>query len=169
MPLRSQKMNRFIFGFQRRVWWPKWTPASSNCLMVTTAIRNVTPSHRLRVQPGASARAFSGAEATVGAPGGVPRLPKGSAAGRHPSAPGPRAAVPAGPPEPLSAQRRGASCSITSRRPVLSLLGRDAYRERSASGGSAVGQAEPAAQLHHGLGVDLAHPALGHAEHLADL
>src|SRR6266850_3800423 len=30
-------MNRFIFGFQRRVWWPKWTPASSNCFMVTTA------------------------------------------------------------------------------------------------------------------------------------
>src|SRR3990167_9491813 len=24
-------MNGFIFGFQRWVWWPKWTPASSNC------------------------------------------------------------------------------------------------------------------------------------------
>jgi hypothetical protein len=22
-------------GFQRRVWWPKWTPASSNSFMVT--------------------------------------------------------------------------------------------------------------------------------------
>src|SRR5215213_35890 len=24
-------MNGFILGFQRRVWWPKWTPASSSC------------------------------------------------------------------------------------------------------------------------------------------
>src|SRR5262245_45176646 len=23
-------MNGFIFGFQRLVWWPKWTPASSS-------------------------------------------------------------------------------------------------------------------------------------------
>src|SRR5688500_18647243 len=29
-------MNRFIFGFQRRVWCPKWTPASNSCFMVTT-------------------------------------------------------------------------------------------------------------------------------------
>src|SRR5207344_948812 len=29
-------MNRFIFGFQRRVWWPKWTPASSRSFMDTT-------------------------------------------------------------------------------------------------------------------------------------
>src|ERR1043166_945036 len=29
MPLRSPKMNGFIFGFQRFVWCPKWTPASS--------------------------------------------------------------------------------------------------------------------------------------------
>src|SRR5436305_52571 len=27
MPPRSEKMKRFIFGFQRRVWWPKWRPA----------------------------------------------------------------------------------------------------------------------------------------------
>src|SRR5262252_5874472 len=39
MPPRSVKMNRRIFGFQRRVWWPKWTPASSSCFMVTTATR----------------------------------------------------------------------------------------------------------------------------------
>src|SRR6476469_1735870 len=31
-------MNRFIFGFQRRVWWPKWTPASSNSFMETTGM-----------------------------------------------------------------------------------------------------------------------------------
>src|SRR5688500_12883495 len=47
MPLRSPKMNRFILGFQRRVWWPKWTPASNSCFMVTTATR-VLLSHRLR-------------------------------------------------------------------------------------------------------------------------
>jgi hypothetical protein len=31
-------MKRFIFGFQRRVWCPKWTPLSSSCFMLTTAI-----------------------------------------------------------------------------------------------------------------------------------
>src|ERR1700733_13410678 len=31
-------MKRFIFGFHRRVWWPKWTPASRSCRMETTAI-----------------------------------------------------------------------------------------------------------------------------------
>ena len=35
MPLRSPKMKRRIFGFQRRVWWPKWTPASSSSFSVT--------------------------------------------------------------------------------------------------------------------------------------
>src|SRR5579863_5348599 len=29
MRLRSPKMNGAIFGFQKRVWWPKCTPASS--------------------------------------------------------------------------------------------------------------------------------------------
>ena len=38
MPLRSVKMKRFIFGFQRRVWCPKWTPLSSSSRMVTTAM-----------------------------------------------------------------------------------------------------------------------------------
>src|SRR5579875_1742172 len=38
MPLRSVKMKRFIFGFQRRVWWPKWTPLSSSWRIVTTAM-----------------------------------------------------------------------------------------------------------------------------------
>src|SRR5580765_1065484 len=31
-------MKRRIFGFQRRVWWPKWTPASSSSRMETTAM-----------------------------------------------------------------------------------------------------------------------------------
>src|SRR5438105_9609926 len=39
MPDRSVKMKRRIFGFQRRVWWPKWTPASSSSRMETTAMR----------------------------------------------------------------------------------------------------------------------------------
>src|SRR5262245_4784879 len=38
MPPRSVKMKRRIFGFQRRVWWPKWTPASSSSRMLTTDI-----------------------------------------------------------------------------------------------------------------------------------
>src|SRR5829696_9071497 len=33
MPLRSPKMYSFIFGFQRFVWWPKCTPASSRSFM----------------------------------------------------------------------------------------------------------------------------------------
>ena len=37
MPPRSVKMNLRIFGFQRRVWWPKWTPASKSSRMETTA------------------------------------------------------------------------------------------------------------------------------------
>ena len=38
MPDRSLKMKRRIFGFQRRVWWPKWTPASRRSRMEATAI-----------------------------------------------------------------------------------------------------------------------------------
>src|SRR5690242_5618879 len=55
MPPRSPKMKRFIFGFQRRVWWPKCTPASRSSRMLTdtsdpfcwlTALRR-----RARVEP----------------------------------------------------------------------------------------------------------------------
>src|SRR5712671_5743340 len=38
MPPRSAKMKRRIFGFQRRVWWPKWTPASSRSRMETAPV-----------------------------------------------------------------------------------------------------------------------------------
>src|SRR5437016_6225252 len=38
MPDRSVKMKRRIFGFQRRVWWPKWTPASSSSRMEATGM-----------------------------------------------------------------------------------------------------------------------------------
>src|SRR3954470_4365988 len=44
MPLRSVKMKRFIFGFQRRVWCPKWTPLSSRFFMLTTATWRRLPS-----------------------------------------------------------------------------------------------------------------------------
>ena len=33
MPLRAPKMYGFIFGFQRLVWCPKWTPASRSCFI----------------------------------------------------------------------------------------------------------------------------------------
>src|SRR5690606_3369663 len=36
--LRSPKMYGAIFGFQKRVWCPKWTPASSIRRIVTSAI-----------------------------------------------------------------------------------------------------------------------------------
>jgi hypothetical protein len=35
IPLRSAKMNGFILGFQRRVWWPKWMPASRRARIET--------------------------------------------------------------------------------------------------------------------------------------
>src|SRR5215475_6503660 len=38
MPLRSPKMYFCIFGFQRLVWWPKCTPASSSSFMVKAAM-----------------------------------------------------------------------------------------------------------------------------------
>src|SRR5262249_23228312 len=38
MPLRSPKMYFCILGFQRLVWCPKWTPASSSSFMVSAAI-----------------------------------------------------------------------------------------------------------------------------------
>ena len=51
MPLRSVKMKRFIFGFQRRVWCPKWTPLSSSCFMVTTAIRRASSAGLAAARP----------------------------------------------------------------------------------------------------------------------
>src|SRR6266571_4281157 len=59
MPERSAKMKRRIFGFHRRVWCPKWTPASSRscnwgCAMpslsgfwsAAAVISRATPAHR---------------------------------------------------------------------------------------------------------------------------
>src|SRR5579862_3307657 len=53
MPFRSPKMYSFIFGFQRRVWWPKWTPASrSSFIVISTA--NVPPLRKGRFEPRSS-------------------------------------------------------------------------------------------------------------------
>ena len=38
--LRSPKMYGAILGFQKRVWWPKCTPASSMSRMVMSAMNN---------------------------------------------------------------------------------------------------------------------------------
>src|SRR3954469_14388069 len=38
IPSISPKMKRRMFGFQRRVWWPKWTPASSRSLSSASGI-----------------------------------------------------------------------------------------------------------------------------------
>src|SRR6266545_2113737 len=37
MPFRSPKMNSFIFGFHRFVWWPKCTPASNRSFIAIAA------------------------------------------------------------------------------------------------------------------------------------
>src|SRR6516165_6651807 len=49
MPLRSPKMNSFIFGFHRLVWWPKCTPASSRSF---NAIGTKCPPHSARPEAG---------------------------------------------------------------------------------------------------------------------
>src|SRR5215216_3944840 len=54
MPPRSPKMKRRILGFQRRVWWPKWTPASSSSLIPTWAMwgsLSVVPPGRRGTRP----------------------------------------------------------------------------------------------------------------------
>src|SRR3984957_7255039 len=47
--LRSPKMKGAIFGFQKRVWCPKWTPASSICRMDTLVILKLLFGLSLRV------------------------------------------------------------------------------------------------------------------------
>src|ERR1017187_7828935 len=39
IPLRSPKIYSFIFGFQRRGWWAKRTPASSNSFIVISTAK----------------------------------------------------------------------------------------------------------------------------------
>src|SRR5712664_799083 len=58
IPFRSMKMKRFIFGFHRRAWCPKWTPDSRSCFMVTTAnaVSLVPPLHGTASGPGRADR-----------------------------------------------------------------------------------------------------------------
>ncbi|GAA2397795.1 hypothetical protein GCM10010420_24830 [Streptomyces glaucosporus] len=70
MPLRSVKMKRFIFGFQRRVWCPKWTPLSSSSRIVTTAMAvspwcSVVRGGRVTAVPDAPARCLRMGPGTV--------------------------------------------------------------------------------------------------------
>src|ERR1700722_9333211 len=63
--LRSPKMKGAILGFQKRVWCPKWTPASSICRMDTLVINTPDWVEPPRVPVGNSA----------GSPGGTRRTP----------------------------------------------------------------------------------------------
>jgi hypothetical protein len=41
----------FILGFQRLVWWPKWTPASSNSFMEIVTKIYLALCYRISVKP----------------------------------------------------------------------------------------------------------------------
>src|SRR5690606_4611912 len=114
-------MYGFIFGFQRRVWCPKGTPASKSCFIVTALLDAVpflvASSVRRRISP--SSR--------------TPRLQ----------------------PRLHQAERADVCDRPDDTGGVLRLENRR------------LGQ--PVPEGHHGLGVDLTDPGLGHAEHLADL
>src|SRR5215204_1256040 len=77
MPLRSPKMNSFIFGFQRFVWWPKCTPASSRSFMAI-AVKLPPTCSRRRGRHGRCATPLALAEletlARAGEPVLLPRL-----------------------------------------------------------------------------------------------
>src|ERR1700681_4244156 len=51
MPFRSPKMYSFIFGFQRLVWWPKCTPASSRSFIAIPANSPPLPFTELEAFP----------------------------------------------------------------------------------------------------------------------
>src|SRR4051794_16966513 len=75
MPLRSVKMNRFIFGFQRRVWCPKWTPLSSRFFMLTTATWRRLPSRARAARGRDRALPVDAGHRVVRRPGVRPRHP----------------------------------------------------------------------------------------------
>src|SRR4051812_25308452 len=64
MPFRSPKMNSFIFGFHRLVWWPKCTPASSRSFI---AIPDKCFSFSFRLPPEATRLTLAELEALAGA------------------------------------------------------------------------------------------------------
>src|ERR687898_727218 len=73
MPLRSPKMYSFIFGFQRFVWWPKCTPASSRSFMAI-AVKLPPTCSRRRGRHGRCATPLALAELETLARAGQPVL-----------------------------------------------------------------------------------------------
>src|SRR5271165_4245093 len=152
MPLRSPKMNLFIFGFQRRVWWPKWTPASSSCFIVTTATRFSSrrlswSRHRVPEDDRGHAETY------------VEKDPDGPH--RHASGRRGTSTTPAGGRSPATRE-----LDAMKKTPDSCCL-----RARPAPGPPRSGQlvAQPLPQMEDRLGVDLAGAALGHPEYLAYL
>src|SRR5215218_162857 len=123
MPLRSVKMNRFIFGFQRRVWCPKWTPLSSSCFMLTTAIAASLFCARPPAAHLGSSRAPGGAPPWRPAAPRTRRLPAGTEV-----ATAPRWREEDARSHPVGTGRTG---KHTRRRPALSPADRPVHRWRS--------------------------------------
>src|SRR2546428_252890 len=91
MPLRSPKMYFCIFGFQRLVWWPKCTPASSSSFIVNVAIRlspPPSPPWAPLPPPCSPAEPVPRAAPPDGPPPPATRRPTRSNAARRVSAPG---------------------------------------------------------------------------------
>src|SRR5690554_1799062 len=114
-------MYGFIFGFQRRVWCPKCTPASKSCFM-ETALMDAFPF-----------LVASSVRRRTRHPGGHPVYSRGCT-------------------------RRSERTCVIQRDDTGTTLRLENRR---------LGQA--VAERHDRLGVDLAHPGLGHTQNLADL
>src|SRR5262245_28384209 len=88
MPLRAPKMYGFILGFQRLVWCPKWTPASSRFFIVTSVIRfpdhppigSNAAQYQIARGPRNSTRLPTASQATMGR--GAERAEEGREVGR---------------------------------------------------------------------------------------
>src|SRR5919204_2167598 len=113
IPERSPYRYRRIFGFQRRVWCPKWTPASRSSRLVTTGtvpppsgcpsarfgshlgpVGSIWSGHRSRVQPPNPRRDPEGdpRACELGAAG--PRRTRGAGGGQSSSGDGPGRSLP---------------------------------------------------------------------------
>src|SRR5579884_2782498 len=165
-------MKRFIFGFQRRVWWPKCTPASSSCFMVTTATEDA-PFPAVGLNPDASPPSSGGFRDSWGRrpwvrPGTtLPRAPcprrrSGYSTagwprwggGDGPPAPRLRGGVPMSAPGLAAGGLRGLGAAQAPR-----WRGPHARRECLRLRRLALVGGDPGTQLQDRLGVDLAHPA----------
>src|SRR5579863_7661020 len=160
-------MKRRIFGFHRRVWWPKCMPASSNCRVVTTATAGPAigcPSPALRprrgdrwTRPGASKWLMTCPARRAGTGPWYRTAQRPVTWDRRSDAPS------AGAASADAVSAGGGDARARSAPPT----GRAAPALRVGPVRGAVVQPSP--QLQDRLRVDLAHPALGHAEDLADL